>query len=48
MAIEKKSLVGKKTTPSPAPRKTQKAKAKVDTAKPEASKVVAALAFKPY
>jgi hypothetical protein len=43
MAIEKKSLIGKKSTAAPAPKKMQKAKGKVDTAKPDASKVVAAL-----
>lgn len=43
MVMEKKSLVGKKTSASPAPRKTQTTKAKVDTGKPAASKVVAAL-----
>ena len=37
MAMEKKSLVGKKTAPA-----TKSNKAKVDTSKPAASKVVAA------
>jgi hypothetical protein len=39
MAMEKKSLVGKKTT---IPTKSKSTKSKVDTAKPVASKVVAA------
>ena len=39
MAMEKKSLVGKKTAPST---KSKSAKSKVDTSKPAASKVVAA------
>ncbi len=40
MAMEKKSLISKKTT---TPAKTKGAKSKVDTAKPAASKVVAAM-----
>jgi hypothetical protein len=39
MAMEKKSLISKKTT---TPTKSKSAKSKVDTAKPAASKVVAA------
>ena len=39
MAMEKKSLVGKKTAPST---KSKSAKSKVDTSKPASSKIVAA------
>ncbi len=39
MAMEKKSLAGKKTSPAT---KSKSAKGKVDTSKPAASKVVAA------
>jgi len=41
MAIEKKSLAGKKTAPVTKGKTTKK----VDTAKPAASKVVAAMSF---
>ncbi len=40
MAMEKKSLVSKKTV---TPTKSKSAKSKVDTGKPAASKVVAAM-----
>jgi hypothetical protein len=43
MAMEKKSLVGKKTATST---KKKGTKSKVDTSKPAASKVVAARAFR--
>lgn len=44
MAMEKKSLGNKKVVVVPAPtKKKSTAKAKVDTSRPEASKVVAAL-----
>lgn len=44
MAMEKKSLGIKKAVVVPTPiKKTSTAKAKVDTSRPEASKVVAAL-----
>jgi hypothetical protein len=42
MAMEKKSLVGKKATPAT---KSNSAKSKLDTSKPAASKVVAAKQF---
>jgi hypothetical protein len=44
MAMEKKSLAGKKTA---APTKSKSTKSKVDTRKPVASKVVAALRPQP-
>jgi hypothetical protein len=49
VSIEKKSLLGKKTSPSASPsiKKTPSAKAKVDTAKPATSKVIAALRVLP-
>jgi hypothetical protein len=43
VAIEKKSIVKKKAVAPTPIKKTSTAKAKVDTAKPAASKVVAAL-----
>ena len=45
MAMEKKSLVGKKDAPATKP---NKAKSKVDTSKPAATKVVAALKVGPF
>ena len=45
MAMEKKSLVGKKTAPVS---KSNSTKSKVDTSKPAASKVVAAKPKLPF
>jgi hypothetical protein len=42
VSIEKKSLVGKQAPAAPSNKKKSSAKAKVDTAKPASSKVVAA------
>jgi hypothetical protein len=46
MPIEKKSLAGKK--PSASPSNKKKSNAKVDTAKPASSKVVAAMMRPPF
>jgi hypothetical protein len=43
MALEKKPLVSKTTSISAAPQKKRSVTAKVDTAKPAATKVVAAM-----
>jgi hypothetical protein len=47
MALEKKSLDREKAASSTPTRKTQKTKAKVDTSKPAASKVVSAMRVLP-
>jgi hypothetical protein len=45
VAIEKKSIIGKKAAVPTPIKKTSTATAKVDTGKPAASKVVAALKY---
>jgi hypothetical protein len=47
VSIEKKSLVSKQVTPAPSNKKKSNPKAKVETAKPASSKVVAALKMWP-
>jgi hypothetical protein len=47
VSIEKKSLVSRQATPAPSNKKKSSVKAKVDTAKPASSKVIAAMMVRP-